>query len=219
MGWYNLDGSTNANETKNELGEPGVCGITVSTTLGTPGAQSSVDVPWNARFGIYKNADPGPGVNHPDFSGYVYTATNWTNAVPQNAYAGTPAPGSHPTAANFKSKRLAFASYDDSGTSINAGDDITGLNMKGGFKTLATPGSGGQHQQFGFSRRIVSVPVISGANGVLDFACMLMLQPMSSPTVNVQLEFLGNAADTNSPCTTNGLAGASAGPLTPVLVQ
>jgi len=217
MGWYNLDGSTNANETKAELGEPGVCGITVNTTLGTPGAQASVDVPWNARFGIYKNNDPGPSVNHPDFSGYAYTATNWKNAVPQNAYAGTPASGSAPTAVNFKSKRLAFASYDDTGTSVNAGDGITGLKMKGGFKTLATPGVGGQHEQSGYNRRIVSVPVVVGSSPIA-FACMLMLQPMSSPTTDVQLEFLGNASDPNSPCTSNGLAGG-AGPLTPVLVQ
>lgn len=217
MGWYNLDGSTNANETKAELGEPGVCGITVSTTLGTPGAQSSVDVPWNARFGIYKNGDPGPTVNHPDFSGYAYTSTNWTNTVPQNAYAGTPASGSDPTAANFKSKREARASYDDTGTSVNGGDKITGLNIKSGFKILATPGLGGQHDEDGFSRRIVSVPVVVGSSPIA-FVCMLMLQPMSGPTADVQLEFLGNASDPNSPCTSNGLAGG-AGPLTPVLVQ
>ncbi|HEY6095279.1 MAG TPA: pilus assembly protein TadG-related protein [Gallionellaceae bacterium] len=220
MGWYNLDGSTSANETKAEVGEPGVCGITINGALKTPGAQTSVDVPWNARFGIYKNGDPGPSVNHPDFSGYVYTSTNWKNAVPQNAYAGTPAPGSDPTASNFKSKRLAFASYDDSGTSVTAGDNITGLNMKGGFKNLATPGSGGQHQQYGFSRRIVLVPVFNVMNStVQDFVCMLMLQPMSGPGTSVQLEFLGNAANSNSPCTSNGLGGATAGPLTPVLVQ
>jgi Putative Flp pilus-assembly TadE/G-like len=219
MGWYNLDGSTSASETKKELSEPGYCGVKVADTLGTPGAKESVAEVWNYRFGIYKNADPGPSVNHPDFSGYAYTSTNWRNAVPQDAYAGTPAPGSHPTAANFKTKRLAFASYDDTGTNINDGDDITGLDMKGGYKDLATPNSGGQHQQFGYSRRIVSVPVVNGANQVIDFVCMLMLQPMTSPTVDVQMEFLGNSGAVSSPCTTNGLAGGTAGPLVPVLVQ
>lgn len=219
MGWYNLDGSTNANETKIEVGEPGRCGIQVGNTLGTPGAKTSVDIPWNARFGIYKNADPGPGVNHPDYSGYAYTSTNWTNGVPQNAYAGTPAAGSAATASSFKNKRLAFASYDDTGASVKGGDKITGLNLNGGYKTLATPGGGGQHQQFGYNRRIASVPVVNGANGVIDFVCMLMLQPMTGPTVDVQLEFLGNAGSAGSPCTTNGFAGGSAGPLTTVLVQ
>jgi hypothetical protein len=219
MGWYNLDGTTNASATKNELGQPGYCNVQVGNTLGTPGAKTAVDTVWNDRFGIYKNADPGPSVNNPDFSGYAYTSANWTNAVPQNAYAGAPAPGSDPTASNFKSKRLAFASYDDAGTSLKGGDNITGLNLNGGYKTLATPGTGGQFQQYGYSRRIVSVTVLNGANTVVDFVCMLMLQPMTGPTVDVQLEFLGNAGAEGSPCTTNGLGGGAAGPLTTVLVQ
>ena len=218
MGWYNLDGSTSANELKAEVGEPGRCNAKVGDTLGTPGAKIGVDVVMNARFGIYKNSDPGPSVNHPDYSGYVYTSTNWTNPVPQNAYAGTPAPGSDLTAANFKTKRLAFASYDDTGTDLNQGDVITGMNFHAGFKTLATPGAGGQHQQFGFDRRIVAVPVINNANGVVDWVCMLLLQPLTSPLVDIQMEFLGNASVTGTPCTANGLAGG-AGPLTPVLVQ
>lgn len=220
VGWYNLDGSNDANETKIELGEPGRCGTRVADTLGTPGVEATVVPIWNARFGIYKNADPGPSVNHPDYSGYAYTSKNWKNAVPQNAYKGTPAAGSHATALNFKTKRLAFASYDDTGTSLDAGDVITGFNLKGGgFKTLATPGAGGQHEQFGYSRRIVAVPVLNGANSVIDYACMLMLQPLSIPMVDVQLEFVGNAGADDSPCTTNGFAGGTAGPKVPVLVQ
>jgi hypothetical protein len=224
MGFYNLDGSTSASETSAELGEPAKCGIKISDSLGTPGAQTSVSDVWNARFGIYKNADPGPSVNHPDFSGYAYTSTNWKNASPQNAYAGTPIAGSDPTAANFKTKRAAFASYDDTGTAIsgnNGGDKITGLSMNGGFKTLATPGSAGEHQQYGYNRRIVAVPVINGSSTVQDFLCMFMLQPMSGPTVDVQMEFLGNTAAVGTPCASSGLAGASggAGVKVPVLVQ
>ena len=221
VGWYNLDGTNNAAETKVELGEPGRCGIKVGDKLGTPGVKSAVDVVWNARFGIYKNADPGPSVNHPDYSGYTYTTTNWKpRAVGQpDAYGGTIPPGSGATAANFKTKRLAFASYDNAGTSVNAGDLITGLNMKGGYKTLATPNAGGEHQQFGYSRRIVAVPVLNPTNNVIDYACMLFLQPLSAPGVDVQLEFVGNAGAVSSPCTTNGLAGGTAGPKVPVLVQ
>ncbi|SFH93263.1 Putative Flp pilus-assembly TadE/G-like [Collimonas sp. OK307] len=219
MGWYNLNGSTNASETKTELGEPGYCGTKLGDTLGTPGIQSSVDATWNYRFGIYKNNDPGPSVNHPDYSGYAYTSTNWTNAVPQNAWSGTPAAGSDPSAANFTTKRAAFASYDNTGTSVNGGDTITGLSMKGGFKTLATPGAGGEHNLYGFSRRLVTSPVVNTSNKVIDYVCMFMLQPLSGPTATVQLEFLGNAGTTSSPCTTNGLAGGAAGPLVPVLVR
>lgn len=218
MGWYNLDGSTNAAETKTELGEPGYCGTRINDTLGTPGAQTSVDSPWNYRFGIYKIADYDPSAHHPDYSGYSYTATNWKNAPPQNAYSGTPAAGSHATAANFLTKRLAFASYADTGTSINTGDAITGLNTNS-FKKLATPGVGGQHNLNGLSRRLVTAPIINAANQVIDYACMFMLQPLTGPTVTVQLEFRGNAGAATSPCTTNGQAGGTSGPLVPVLVR
>ena len=232
IGWYNLDGSTSASETKAELGEPGHCGVRVNDTLGTPGVKESVREVWNYRFGIYKNADPGPSVNHPDFSGYVYTSTNWkprpgVPPPPPDAFAGTTPAGSHATAANFKTKRLAFASYDNTGIDIGNGDLITGLTMKpGGFKDLATPGvattcpdAAHQHHCNGYSRRIVTVPVIDGANKVIDYACMFLLQPMSSPTVDVQLEFVGNAGAVGTPCTTNGYAGGTAGPKVPVLVQ
>jgi hypothetical protein len=57
MGWYNLDGSNGANETAAELSEGGRCGTRIGDTLGTPGAQTSVDRPWNYRFGVYKNSD------------------------------------------------------------------------------------------------------------------------------------------------------------------
>jgi hypothetical protein len=115
-------------------------------------------------------------------------------------------------------KRAAFASYDDAGTSLSGGDGITGLKLNS-FKVLATPGAGGQHNLYGFSRRLVTAPVVNSANKVIDFACMFMLQPLSGPTVTVQLEFRGNAGSTSSPCTTNGLAGGAAGPLVPVLVR
>lgn len=218
LGWYNLDGSKSASETKLELSEGGSCGTKIGDLLGTPGAQTSADVPWNYRFGIYKNGDYDPSVNHPDFSGYSYTSTNWKNAVPQNAWSGTPAPGSHATAANFLTKRSSFASYDDTGTNINQGDAITGLNTNS-FKKLATPGSGGQHQQYGYNRRLVTVPVIDASSKVVDYACMFMLHPLSGPTSDGHLEFLGNSGALSVPCTTNGLAGATAGPLVPVLVR
>ena len=220
VGWYNLDGSNSASETRNELAEPSRCGTKVGDTLGTPGTQTTVDTVWNYRFGIYKNADYDPSVNHPDYTGYAYTAKNWKNASPQNAFAGTKAAGSDPTAANFLTKRLAFASYDDTGTSISSGDTITGLTLNS-FKKLATPGVLLQHNQYGYSRRLVTVPVIDATNHVIDYTCMFMLQPLSGPQAVVQLEYRGNAARPDSPCTTNGLAGGAlnAGPKVPVLVQ
>jgi hypothetical protein len=228
MGWYDLtnSGSSSAANVEAQLIESN-CGTKVGDSLGAQvtGAMTKLDAVWNYRFGIYKNNDPGPSVNHPDFSGYAYTSTNWKNTVPQNAYAGTAAIGSHSSAKNFKTKRLEFASYDDTGTSIQKGDQITGLKTNS-FKSLATPGASiscpdaaHEHQCYGYNRRIVVVPIINTSATVQDFVCMLMLQPMSGPTADVQMEFLGNAGAPDSPCTTNGLAGGAAGPLVPVLVQ
>lgn len=227
MGWYNLDGTNSASETKKEVLN-GYCGSKLGDTLGTPGAKVAVNDEWNSRFGIYKN-NGDVSILRPDFTGYVYcqTATNpdcektnWANAKPQNAYSGTPAAGSHATAANFKSKRLAYANYADTGSTVAAGDAITGLNMKpGGFKSVATAGPLGEHWQHGLSRRIVLAPFLSSSNKIIDFACLLMLQPVSNSTVSVQLEYIGNAGAEDSPCTSSGLAGGTVGPLVPVLVE
>ncbi|WP_235202043.1 pilus assembly protein TadG-related protein [Ralstonia pickettii] len=217
MGWYNLDGSTNANETKTEM-DQGYCNSKIGDQLGTPGAKVSVDDNWNARFGIYKNKSNASQLQ-PDFTGYSYTSTNWTNTVPQNAYSGTPASGSDKSAANFKNKRLAYANYDDTGTSVSGGDKITGLNVKGGYKNLATSGSSGDLATYGVNRRVVLVPVISPASKIIDYACMLMLQPIDGVHNTPQFEFLGNAGSASSPCSPSGLAGGSKGPLVPALVQ
>jgi hypothetical protein len=219
IGWYNLDGSTGARAAKDQL-EGGTCGSKVGDQLGTPGAKTAVDTVWNYRFGVYKNSGD-PGVNHPDFSGYSYTSTNWKNPVPQNAWNGTPAAGSDPTAQNFVTKRAAFASFDNTGTDLNAGSQIVfgNRNALNSFQKLATPGSTGQHHQFGADRRVVTVPVINANRNVTDYLCMFMLHPLSGPNANAFIEFLGSASLLSSPCTTVGLAGGAAGPLIPVLVR
>jgi len=217
MGWYNLDGSKGASETSAELSEGGPCGTRVGDVLGTPGAQTSVDKQWNFRFGIYKNGET-PAVNHPDQSGYAYTSVNWKNAMPQNAFAGTPAPGSDPTAANYLAKRASTVNFDNGGTSLKAGSQIAfgDQNKLNGFKNIAT---NAEHASYGYNRRVVVVPVIDAASRVTDYVCMFMLAPMTGPNDTVQMEFRGNAANASSPCTTNGLPGGSAGPLVPVLVR
>lgn len=217
IGWANLDGSNSASQTEAEM--EGRCGTEVGDTLGTPGVQTAIADVWNYRFGIYKNTGD-PSVNRPDFTGYAYTAANWPSAF--NAYDGNPGVGAHPTAENFITKRTEFASCADTGTRVrgaNSCESITGLSLNS-FHRLATPGlAPGGHRQYGSNRRIVTIPVINGASQVIDYACMLLLQPLSVPMTNVQLEFRGNAGDENSPCTTSGMPGGSAGPLVPVLVQ
>ncbi|GAB3466485.1 pilus assembly protein TadG-related protein [Massilia terrae] len=220
MGWYNLDGSKSAQETFNELSEGGRCGTRLGDTLGTPGAQTSIDRPWNYRFGIYKNVDV-PSVNHPDQTGYAYTSANWKNPAPQNAFAGTAAAGSHATAQNYITKRAAWASLADTGTSIKTGSQIAfGDSSKlNGFQKLATPGAAGEHRKYGYGRRLAVVPVINDAARVIDFVCMFMLAPLTGPNDPSQLEYRGLAGAPDSPCAQGGMPGGAAGPLVPVLVR
>lgn len=197
IGWANLDGSNSASETEAEV--RGFCGTRVDDQLGTPGVQQSIADIWNVRFGIYKNNN-GPDQAQPDYTGYVYTAKNYaprSNALP-----------------DFQAKRLASASC---AASVSACETATGIRLNT-FQKLATPGSSGELRRYGGNRRIAPVPVVNGANKVVDFACMLMLQPIPSPMADVQLEYLGNASEPGSPCIASGLPGGSAGPLVPVLV-
>jgi Flp pilus assembly protein TadG len=220
MGWYNLDGSTSASETAAELSEGGKCGTRIGDTLGTPGAQTSVDRPWNIRFGVYKNAD-SPSLNHPDQTGYAYTDYNWTTVVPQNAFSGPKPATAGATAANYVTKRAAYASYDDTGTNIKDGSKIAfnDNNKLNSFQKLASPGAGGDHQKYGYSRRLEVVPVINDAAQVIDFVCMFMLHPLSGPNDPGKLEYRGLAGIPDSPCAPSGMPGGSAGPQVPVLVR
>jgi Flp pilus assembly protein TadG len=210
IGWANLDGSSNASETAAEL--DGYCGTKVGDHLGTPGVQSSVIDNWNARFGIYKN-NSGPDRMHPDFTGVVYNAKTW----------GPPDHPSPPSNAlgDFLAKRQTFTSCTASATTVAACESATGLSLNS-FKSLATPGPNGELRQYGMNRRLVAVPVVDDGPNVIDFACMLLLQPIPAPfsnDTNVMLEYVGSASEPGSPCTSNGLAGGTAGPLVPVLVR
>jgi hypothetical protein len=224
IGWANLDGSNSASETVAEMN--GKCGSEVGDTLGTPGVQAAVADVWNYRFGIYKNGvSPGtPSTHHPDYSGYAYTSLNWPNQF--DAYYGSLGSGGMDlTADSFDNKRAAFASCDDDGTQMRGGgghscESITGLNLNS-FQDLALPGptAVGGHKTYGRDRRTVVVPVVDGSNSVIDWSCMLMLQPLSIPLVPVQLEFIGLAGAPGVPCTTSGMPGGWSGPLVPQLVR
>lgn len=223
IGWANLDGSNSAANTVAEIN--GFCGVTVGTNLGTPGVQSTVVDNWNWRFGIYK-AGQGPANQYqqPDMTGYSYTTANWPSGG--HAFNGTVPPGAAAGADNFVNQRLAYANCIDSTTvngtqSVHACETLLGISLNS--EVALIPGgtaSNAGHRRFGGSRRLVLVPVTNGYPGsVQDFVCMLMLQPLSIPMQNVQLEFIGNAASAGSPCAASGLPGGSAGPLVPVLVR
>jgi Flp pilus assembly protein TadG len=218
IGWANLDGSNSASETEAEM--LGFCGTEVGDTLGTPGVQSSITDAWNYRFGIYRNGT-NASERSPDVSGYAYTALNWPSQA--NAFNGPTPAGAHWTAENFVTKRAEYASCADTGTRVRGPgscEQITGLSLNS-FQDLALPGptATGGHRTHGVRSRVATVPVVNAANEVIDYACMFMLQPLSIPMSNVQLEFLGNAGAPGSPCTTSGLPGGNAGPLVPVLVR
>jgi len=201
IGWANLDGSNSASETEAELNNH--CGTKVGDTLGTPGVQTSVVDVWNQRFGIYKNSGD-PSVQRPDYTGYVYTVLTWPSQ--SDAYG------------DFMSKRGAYASCVDTGK-VKDCESLTGLSLNS-FQKLAAPGNvAGGHKQYGLDRRIVTVPVIDGSSHVIDYACMLMLQPLTIPMSDTWLEFRGNAGAPGAPCTTSGIPGGVLGPLVPVLVR
>lgn len=194
IGWANLDGSNDANQTKKEM--EGSCGTSIGDELGTPGTQTAIAEVWNERFGIYKNKGDS-STQDPDYTGYVYTTSSWPSA--SNAYE------------DFLNKRQAFAPC---AADVPSCASINNLKLNS-FQGMATTS---EHRNYGSNRRIVLVPVVEGMR-VSGFACMLLLQPLSIPMDDVQLEYLGNASAPNSPCTTSGLPGGSAGPLVSALVE
>ena len=209
FGWANLDGSTNATATKSELLGNGHCDLSTGDTIGTSGAKFSAALEWNSRFGLYKNGGGNPKIDTatPDLSGYSYTAKNW--------------PSQSNAVSDFLARRATHRSYGDTTDTVNSGDTITGLNIKGGYKSadMATYAAGPNAlTTHGGSRRLVHAPFVIG--GVIkDWACVLMLHPIDSVQTTVYLEYVGNAASPSSPCTSVGLAGGTNGPLVPVLVQ
>jgi hypothetical protein len=219
IGWANLDGSNSASETRAEM--DGKCGIRVNDVLGTPGTQTTIAEDWNYRFGIYKKApdfSTDPSYMRPDYTGYSYTGTNWPSKF--NAYNGTD-PLAGLTAQNFVTKRANFGACAPSGSvrGANSCESISNISLNS-FQDLAASGTGaGSHGAWGTNRRIVAVPVTDATNKVIDFVCMLMLQPLSIPMADVQLEFIGNAGIVTSPCSFSGMPGGSAGPLVPALVR
>lgn len=222
IGWANLDGSNSASETERELKSQD-CTTVLGDDLGTPGVQASVADVWNARFGLYRGSTtPATPEMNPDFTGYAYTTNNWPTGA--NAYTGATPPGAHATAANFVTKRLAFASCADTGTQMNGPNGCRAIINRtvNSFNRIAPPGAtaNGGHREYGTNRRIVTVPVTLTYPGSVDgFACMLLLQPISIPPANIQMEYLGNASASNSPCVTSSRPGGVGGPLVPALVR
>ena len=209
FGWANLDGSTNATATINELLGNGFCNLATNAPIGTSGAKFSAAVAWNSRFGLYRNGAGNPDITTawPDTTGYSYTATNW--------------PGQSNAVGNFLAKRADFRSYGDLIDTVNNGNTITGLNVSNAYN----PGNMGTHAAgpralaiHGASRRLVLAPIVASTT-LTDWACVLMLHPIDKPTTTIYLEFVGNAGAISSPCASAGTLGGTIGPLVPGLVE
>ena len=211
FGWANLDGSTNATATKNELKGNGYCNLKTGDLIGTSGRKFGVSEEWNSRFGLYKS---GGGVGNPvitnaapDTTGYSYTNINWPTR--RNAVG------------DFLARRADFRSYGDLIDTRARGNLITGLNLPGAYNdnNMGTHAAGPRAlATFGASRRLVLAPIVASTT-LTDWACVLMLHPIDKPTTTIYLEFVGNARAISSPCASAGKPGGSNGPLVPALVQ
>jgi len=196
------------------LSGQGQCNLNVTTPVGQTGVLGNAAAKsWNSRFGLYQGGGGNPSLTSapPDYTGYSYTPTNWPSQ--SNAFA------------DFQAKRSAFASYGNTTDTVNAGNTLTGLSVSNAYN-VATHGPSGQLGSNGADRRVTTAPVVnctqwatSQTVPILDWACVLMLHPIGSPSDAVHMEYLGKASAAGSPCTTYGLAGGTAGPLVPVLVQ
>jgi hypothetical protein len=207
--------SGGASELSNLIKGQGQCQTAVSNPIGQTGVAASLVDAWNTRFGIYKGnqfalgAGGELGTAPPDRTGYAYTALNWPSE--SNAYPDYAGPGG---------KRASAAPFNP-----GSGTGGSGISVPGGDQAMTSA----QHIQYGRDRRLVLAPIVNCSNytssqtTTMDaWACMLLLAPISNPggsAFSARMEYLGLASAPNSPCATSGLAGGTAGPLVPVLVQ
>jgi hypothetical protein len=180
---------------------------------------------WNSRFGIYSGSlAPNQAGYEPDTTGYAYTTTNWPSGA--NAYDG-PRPGTaHATAQKYTTLVDQYVTCAGSASSVtvagpNGCEGISGISLPGGSRLVAGNVDGAGLKLGKRNRRLVLVPVATSYpnSEIKAYACMFMLHPMSASSVQVSLEFLGNASNTDSPCRTSGVPGGITGPLVPALVR
>ncbi len=215
-----------ANEIKALLAGPGQCELPAENAqVGQQGEIAATTDAWNTRFGIYKGAYKISDIAlaPPDFTGVAYTksgaggavATTWSIPPKENAYSGTDSTTGTPNYKDAKTSRASYQSADPAGV-------VPGNSEDG--RSIA---SVAELTQYGSQRRIVLVPIVdcealAGTNpqtvAVQGYACVLLLNPIKGPE-DVVMEYMGQPDDPGSPCSSFGLAGGTAGPLVPVLVQ
>lgn len=211
IGWMSLvDGASGTNEIRKQLN--GFCGTKIDDQLepSDSGVKTALVEPWNYRFGLYANkpdfGDPANAYKRPDLTGYAYSLENSSGSNVYNDFVSR------------RSANAACAATVADCKSVGSPD----WKLPGNVNYI-TPAGGklvpDSHGAEGTNRRVVLVPIVGATDKVVSFACMLMLQPLSIPMVEVQFEYLGNASLPTSPCSFSGMPGGVAGPLVPALVR
>lgn len=204
-----------------DLGEvlagQGMCNVGPARVDSEPGVGSGAAMAWNTRFGLYAGAWNDIDRYPPDGTGHAYTPNRLDNK-------GNTIPGSWPNA----EPQNAYPDYQARSNELNSPFDPLTLLADNG-KPAMLPGnpaplSQALHASKGQERRMVFAPVIRCTDWepnkrnmeVLDYACALMLAPISDPHTEVKLEFRGLMKQ--GACAGFGIPG-NIGPPVPALVR
>lgn len=199
--WVDFQGYDQTKDLKDLLDGAGQCALEDTVTLvPTQGDVNSLASHWNWRFGVVKNSGPPSGARPPDWSGYSYDSSNWISG--SNAFP------------DFVNQRAAHSPWN-------------GVpKLSGGWKPSEKDVHAG-----GEDRRLTVLPIVDcdvwgpgakNAQPILDWACVLLLNPVANPANDLMgIEYRGPANQIESGCVTSGAPGGAGagGPKVPALVQ
>lgn len=161
------------------------------------GTINALDSAWNSRFGVYQNARTNPATAIPDLTGFGYR-----NGV--SGFSAIPMGGA---LQDYIQKSEIRSPYQSALSGYATSSQNTYITYGASY------------------RRLVVMPVTecsssscgNGAKPLIGWACALMLAPKSASQA-AEIEYIGNANDTSSPCRSAGFAGGN-GPIVPVLAK
>jgi Flp pilus assembly protein TadG len=209
--WVRFPGFSQIKDLRDLIGGVGQCNLSgTSTVQGHNGQISSLIDPWNSRFGLYKGA-PDLAGSPPDLTGRTYSADPTSPAYWVDASSGTP--------------RNAFPDFQGQ----RAANAVGNVPAKGAYNWISSD----QHRTAGGDRRMAVTPIVdctalgatSGSIPIIDWACVMMLNPVFNPNDEMYLEYRGRASNlaefAAAGCVSSGLPGGptAGGPRVPTLVQ
>jgi hypothetical protein len=210
--WVKYPGFTQVKDLRELIGGVGQCNLNGTSTVQSHNGQISTLIdPWNSRFGLYKGAPDLAGAP-PDLTGHAYSADPASPAFWRDPGSGT--------------SRNAFPDFQDKRAAFTPGGN---LPAKGAFRWI----SRNDHRTAGGDRRMVVAPIVNcttlgattGNVPIIDWACVLMLNPVFNPNDEMYLEYRGRASNlaefAAAGCVSSGLPGGptAGGPRVPTLVQ